>query len=77
MTTVPASLPSAVDVARYLVLLASTESDGPAQEADCLTNLRLQKLLYYVQGWSLGERGRPMFREEIQAWRYGPVVPAA
>lgn len=42
-----------------------------------VSNLKLQKLLYYVQGWSLGLHNKPLFTEEIQAWRHGPVVPAA
>ena len=31
--------------------------------------------LYYVQGWSLAIRGKPMFPERIEAWAGGPVVP--
>jgi uncharacterized phage-associated protein len=42
-----------------------------------ISNLKLQKLLYYVQGWSLALYDRPAFHEEIQAWIHGPVVPAA
>ena len=40
-----------------------------------VSNLKLQKLLYYVQGWSLGIYKKPIFEEEIQAWVHGPVVP--
>jgi uncharacterized phage-associated protein len=36
--------------------------------------LKLQKLLYYVQAWSLAWRDRPLFEEPIEAWQYGPVV---
>ncbi|WP_297741448.1 Panacea domain-containing protein [uncultured Tessaracoccus sp.] len=44
------------------------------------TSLRLgevqrQKLLYYVQGWSLAWDGVPMFKDRIEAWKMGPVVP--
>jgi uncharacterized phage-associated protein len=35
---------------------------------------RLNKLVYYVQAWSLAWRGRPAFPERIEAWRYGPVA---
>ena len=42
-----------------------------------ISNLKLQKLLYYVQGWSLALHDRLAFYEEIQAWVHGPVVPAA
>jgi len=61
---------SATDVARHLLWLASREEDGEG-----VSNLRLQKLLYYVQGWSLALRGKPAFGERIEAWKHGPVVP--
>lgn len=38
-----------------------------------ITPLALQKLLYYVQGFSMANRGKPMFEEECQAWVHGPV----
>lgn len=60
----------AIDVARYLIKLAESEA-----EPDYLSNMRLQKLLYYVQGWSLALRGKPMFPDRIEAWAHGPVVP--
>jgi uncharacterized phage-associated protein len=42
-----------------------------------VTPLSIEKLLYYAQGWSLAIRDEPLFTEEIQAWRYGPVIPSA
>lgn len=44
-----------------------------ADEAD-LSNLKLQKLLYYAQGHHLGAYGKPLFNEPVQAWAHGPVV---
>jgi uncharacterized phage-associated protein len=38
--------------------------------------MRLQKLLYYSQGWSLAWTGRRLFNDEFQAWVGGPVVPS-
>lgn len=35
---------------------------------------KIQKLLYYCQGWHLAHYGEPMFHERIEAWRDGPVV---
>lgn len=69
--TMPIPTIPAVDVARLIIHLA-------AQEPECerLTPLRVQKLLYYVQGWSLATRGRPLFTERIEAWKNGPVVRA-
>jgi uncharacterized phage-associated protein len=59
----------AINVACYLVELANK-----APEHD-LTNLKIQKLLYYIQGKHLSATGRPLFDEKIEAWQYGPVVP--
>jgi uncharacterized phage-associated protein len=42
-----------------------------------ISNLKLQKLLYYVQGWTPGLYGNPAFYERVEAWVHGPVVPAA
>ena len=62
---------AAIDVARYLIHLASPAGD---EEADSLTHWQLQKLLYYAQGWHLAARGRPLFEGHIEAWANGPVV---
>ena len=60
-----------LDTATYFLQLASAET-----EQKHLTPLRLQKLLYYAQGWSLALRSRPLFQDaKIQAWIDGPVVP--
>jgi uncharacterized phage-associated protein len=42
---------------------------------DSVTNLRLQRLLYYAQGWHLALHGEPAFDDRIEAWLNGPVVP--
>ena len=41
---------------------------------DFLSNLKIQKLLYYAQGFSLVLHNTPLFEEKIVAWQYGPVV---
>lgn len=40
-----------------------------------ISNLKLQKLLYYSQAWYLAFFKKPLFDEEIEAWVHGPVVP--
>lgn len=40
-----------------------------------ITNLKLQKLLYYSQAWNLALRDKPLFADRIEAWVHGPVVP--
>lgn len=41
-----------------------------------LSAMKLQKLVYYSQAWSLVWDDRPLFPEPIEAWANGPVVPA-
>ncbi len=41
-----------------------------------MTAMKLQKLVYYAQAWSLVWDERPLFPERIEAWANGPVVPA-
>lgn len=56
-------------VADYFLTLVDAEA------GDSLSNLKLQKLVYYAQGFSLVLRGEPLFNEEIQAWQHGPAIP--
>ncbi|MCO6558452.1 MAG: DUF4065 domain-containing protein [Bifidobacterium sp.] len=38
-----------------------------------LTNLKLNKLVYYAQAESLKATGKTLFDDHIEAWEYGPV----
>lgn len=42
---------------------------------DVISNLKLQKLLYYCQGVHLAMYDAPLFSEDLVAWEHGPVVP--
>lgn len=44
------------------------------QHGDPISNLKLQKLLYYAEGWYLAIYDRSLFSEPLQAWIRGPVV---
>jgi len=44
------------------------------EDAEYITNLKLQKLLYYAQGCYLALTDNPLFKEDILAWEHGPVV---
>jgi len=46
------------------------------EECGEMTAMKLQKLVYYCQAWSLVWDDEPLFNEPIQAWANGPVVPA-
>ena len=63
-------LHDAQEVADYFLALVDGES------GDDLTNLKLQKLLYYAQGIHLALRGEPLFPQDVEAWDHGPVVPS-
>lgn len=41
---------------------------------DSITHLKLQKLVYYAQAWSLALFNKPLFDEDFQAWVHGPVA---
>ena len=62
---------SVKSVASYFI-----EQSSKLPEND-LTNLKLQKILFYAQAESLKKSGNPLFSEDIEAWKYGPVVPVA
>ncbi len=62
---------TAPDVAKYF--LAKTSEVSEADEF--VSHLKLQKLLYYAQGFHLAMTGSPLFEDEICAWQHGPVVP--
>lgn len=58
---------NALDIAQYVINYA-IEKGNP------VSNLKLQKILYYIQAAFLVEKGIPCFKEEILNWRHGPVV---
>lgn len=62
----------ALDVANYF--LSRHEQDSGDDEG--ISNLKLQKLTYYAQGFHLALTGDPLFSESIEAWAHGPVIPS-
>ena len=62
-------MPTAIAVAEYILTLSSPD------EGDIISNLQLQKLLYYCQGFFLAVHDRPLFSETIEHWDHGPAIP--
>lgn len=60
----------ALDIAYKILKRATNEDSG-----ELISNMKLQKMLYYMQGFHLAYFGQPLFNDEIEAWMYGPVVP--
>jgi uncharacterized phage-associated protein len=61
---------SCLDIAKYFLTLADEDI------GDSISNLKLQKLVYYAQGFSLALYDKPLFKEHIEAWEHGPVIPS-
>lgn len=61
---------TAIEVSKNIIAYAAMKDHK-------VTNLKLQKTLYYVQGYYLARFGMPLFNDEIVNWAYGPVVPEA
>lgn len=55
--------PGVFDVAAYIL-----------ERMETMTTMKLQKLVYYSQAWSLVWDEKPLFEEDIQAWANGPVI---
>lgn len=62
----------AIDAANFLIDLANA---GDSEEDDGMTNMKLNKLLFFAQAISLQKYGKPLFDDPIEAWTHGPVVP--
>lgn len=60
---------SIYDAASFFIDVANSRED------DAMTNLKLNKLLYFAQGCHLARTGEPLFDERIEAWQLGPVAP--
>lgn len=61
------------DVAAFFIDLAQKQNERGM--GDLATNMRVNKLLYFAQGWHLARYGKPLFDAPLEAWQYGPVVP--
>lgn len=60
---------TALDVAH--LFLSWSKLDG-----DLISNLKIQKLLYYAQAWYLANYKKPLFQDDFEAWELGPVIPS-
>ena len=59
-----------LDVAQYIIKRCNSHNQA-------ISNLKLQKILYFVQAEFLVTKNQPCFNETIEAWDFGPVVPEA
>lgn len=59
---------SAIEIAKYIISYC-IKNNMP------ISNLKLQKILYFVQAEFLVTKNKPCFYEDIEAWDFGPVIP--
>lgn len=58
---------TAEEVANYIIKFAHDHQGF-------ISNLKLQKLLYYAQGWHLAIYKKRLFDDDIEAWIHGPAI---
>lgn len=56
-------------IANFFLSIVDRESGSS------ITPLKLQKILYYAQGYYLAKENRPLFKEDFEAWAHGPANP--
>ena len=63
------SMCNIIDVAKYFLNKLNAEPESS------ITPLKLQKLCYYAQAWSMVWDDKELFKEDFQAWAHGPANP--
>lgn len=66
MTLMGEYMNSVFQVADYFLNKASKEEDG----GEIISNLKLQKLVYYAQGFHLAMYNQPLYTESLEAWTH-------
>ena len=61
---------TATEVANEFISLGLCEPNVPSVD-----QMKLQKLVFYAQGWYLAYNDSPLFEEDFYAWAHGPVIP--
>jgi uncharacterized phage-associated protein len=56
-------------------LVANRFLELASEHGDTLTPMQILKLVYIGHGWMLGMYGVPLIVDDVQAWKFGPVIP--
>lgn len=60
----------AIDIANFFIDLTNSMDECH------ITNMKVNKLVYFAQAWSMVKYNKKLFDENIEAWKYGPVIPS-
>lgn len=55
--------------------IANFVLDYSEQSGISITNLSLQKIIYFCHVWTLIEQNQPLVKQSFEAWKHGPVLP--
>lgn len=59
---------NALDIADYVIFKCISDNHP-------ITNLQLQKILFFIQKEFLLKKGTEAFMNRMEAWQFGPVIP--
>lgn len=62
-------MPYSASAIAYAFVLKGIEEDN------FVTQMKLQKMVYFAHGYHLAKYNKPLINEEFEAWKFGPVVP--
>lgn len=63
---------NAIDIANWF--LNENRKQMNFEDSEFITNLKLQKLLYYAQGCYLAKKDESLIKEDFLAWEHGPII---
>ncbi len=56
-------------------LIAASFVQKAIDEGNPVTQMKLQKMVYFAHGYNLAKLDEPLIKENVQAWKFGPVIP--
>lgn len=61
--------------ARNSLVIANYFLEKAAKDGKKLTIMQLVKFVYFAHGWYMAFHDKPLIKEKVQAWKFGPVIP--